>query len=492
MTDIVLATVNAGYAHASLGLRSLRANLGGLRDRSAILEFDGRAPVETVASRILETRPVVCGFGVYIWNVDRLAAVAEALKAARPDLLLVLGGPEVSHGTDGLRVAEFADCIVAGEGEHAFRGICEDALAGRRPPAAAPAQPPDLAAVAMADAEYTDADLQRRIVYAESARGCPHGCEYCLSAVDRRVRPWPIEAVLASWGRLLDRGARRIKIVDRTFNLVPDRAAGLLRFLASRLPPDGVVQVEMTPSAPADSLMDAVRAFRPGALRVEVGVQTFTPDVAERIHRRDDDAGVATLIDALREAGAIVHADLIAGLPGETPDTFAAGFDRLLALGPAEIQVGILKRLRGAPIARHDADWGMRYSPDAPYEVFATRTWPADAMAAMRRFARYWEATHNRGRFRSALPLLWEGGRSPFSSFAAFGESLHARLGRVHALDPEILARALFDHLTRACAIPPGRAAAALLHDRTPTPARPPRWMREAAGETKRRTPGVD
>ena len=281
MADIVLATVNAGYAHASLGLRSLRANLGELRERSEILEFDGHAAAADVAARILAARPALCGLGVYIWNVDALTRVAEALKAARPDLPVVLGGPEVSHGTDGLRIAELADCIVAGEGEEAFRTLCGGMLAGRRPPAAVRAGAPDPATLVPADAEFPADDLAHRIAYTESARGCPHGCEYCLSAVDRRVRPWPVETVLASWGRLLDRGARRLKVVDRTFNLDPDRAAALLRFLAARLPPDGVVQVEMTPSVPPAELVEAVREFRPGALRVEVGVQTFTIELTK-------------------------------------------------------------------------------------------------------------------------------------------------------------------------------------------------------------------
>ncbi len=485
MADIVLATVNAGYAHASLGLRSLRANLGPLRECSVIVEADGHAAPQAVADRILAARPAVCGLGVYVWNIALLTRVAEALKAARPDLLLILGGPEVSHGTDGLRIAGLADCVVAGEAEHAFRDLCGAALAGRRPPPLVRAEAPDPATLAPADAEFTADDLAHRIAYAESVRGCPHGCEYCLSAVDRRVRPWPLDAVFASWGRLLDRGARRIKIVDRTFNLDPGRAAALLRFLAARLPPDGVAQVEMTPVAPPAVLADAFRAFRPGALRVEVGVQTFTPEVAARIGRRPDDGGAAAMVGALRSAGAVVHADLIAGLPGETPESFATGFDRLLALGPDEIQVGILKRLRGAPIARHDAEWGMRYAPDAPYEVMETRTWSAAALDATRRFARYWEATHNRGRFRTALPLLWGNAPSPFAAFSAFSEALHARLGRAHALDPEVLARRLFDHLTGTCGIPPARAAAALLRDRPPTPARPPRWIREAMSDER-------
>ena len=88
----------------------------------------------------------------------------------------------------------------------------------------------------------------------------------------------------------------------------------------------------------------------------------------------------------LREqTGVHVHTDLIVGLPGETIESFGRGFDRLVALRPQEIQVGILKRLRGTPIVRHDADFGMVYSLTAPYEVLQTKHVSFDSMQRMRR-----------------------------------------------------------------------------------------------------------
>jgi hypothetical protein len=90
-------------------------------------------------------------------------------------------------------------------------------------------------------------------------------------------------------------------------------------------------------------------------------------------------------------------------------ESFAAGFDRLVALGPQEIQVGIFKRLRGTPIVRHDREWGMIYSPHAPYEVLQTKTMDFETIQRMRRFARYWDLMANSGNFLRTTPLIWGG-----------------------------------------------------------------------------------
>src|SRR5436305_1478243 len=120
------------------------------------------------------------------------------------------------------------------------------------------------------------------------------------------------------------------------------------------------------------------------------------------------------------ETGVHIHADLIAGLPGESLDSFAAGFDRLVALNPHEIQVGILKRLRGTPIVRHDEAWQMIYNPDPPYEIMQNKLIDFSTMQKLRRFARYWDLVGNSGNFIETTPLIWnEGemmpaGASPF------------------------------------------------------------------------------
>ena len=116
-------------------------------------------------------------------------------------------------------------------------------------------------------------------------------------------------------------------------------------------------------------------------------------------------------------------------MPGEDIASFAAGFDRLVKLRPHEIQIGILKRLRGTPIVRHDAEWGMRYSPQPPYEILQNKLIDFATMQKLRRFARYWDLVGNSGNFVETTPLIWTNG-TPFQAFLRWSEWLFARIGR--------------------------------------------------------------
>jgi hypothetical protein len=170
-------------------------------------------------------------------------------------------------------------------------------------------------------------------------------------------------------------------------------------------------------------------------LQFEVGIQTFNEDVSALISRRQDVAKIEENLTWLREhTGVHVHADLIVGLPGEDIASFARGFDRLVRLRPQEIQVGMLKRLRGTPIVRHDATWAMVYDTAPPYEVRETKLIDASAMAGMKRFARFWDLIANSGNFVETTPLVLHSGDSPFAGFAAMAEWLHARMGRAHGI----------------------------------------------------------
>jgi hypothetical protein len=189
----------------------------------------------------------------------------------------------------------------------------------------------------------------------------------------------------------------------------------------------------MVPDRLPENLREIIARYPPGALQFEVGIQTLDPAVEKRISRRQDHGRMEDNLRWLRGASGVhVHADLIAGLPGETLDGFAVGFDRLLALGPQEIQVGILKRLRGTPIIRHDQEWGMTYSPMPPYEVLQTRHMDFSTLARLRRFSAFWDLYGNSGQFTQSLPWLWRGGMpgraetdSPFHGFLAFSDALH-------------------------------------------------------------------
>src|SRR5262245_16542674 len=133
MSRIILTTLNARYAHASFGLRYLMANLGALRDDARILEFDiNQRPVD-ILDAILAHEPQIVGIGVYIWNAQQSEQLVAMLKRVRPDITVILGGPEVSYETDQQPICAMADYVITGEGDVAFADLCAKLLRGTRP-----------------------------------------------------------------------------------------------------------------------------------------------------------------------------------------------------------------------------------------------------------------------------------------------------------------------------------------------------------------------
>ncbi|MGZ8273518.1 MAG: DUF4080 domain-containing protein [Burkholderiaceae bacterium] len=468
MASIVLSTLNSRYSHAALGLRYLRANLGQLRAASAIREFVVRTPASTIVDALLADQPRVVGFGVYIWNVVQTAEVIRQLKVRAPQVAVVIGGPEVSHETEQQEICRLADYVVTGWGDVTFARLAAALLDGPRPlmKVHAGEQAP-LDTLALPYGEYTDADLAHRTVYVEASRGCPFKCEFCLSALDKTAWPFPLEPLLAELRRLHARGARHFKFVDRTFNLKVATSVRVLEFFLDmiRARPDDppFLHFELIPDHLPDALKAPIARFPAGTLQFEIGIQTFDEATQRRISRRqDNDAAAANIVWLRENSQAHLHVDLIVGLPGEGLASFAAGFDRLVALRPHEIQVGILKRLRGAPIARHTTAFGMRYSPLPPYEVLETGAIDAPTLQRLARFARYWDLVANSGRFSGALPLVL--GDAPFARFMDFADWVHATTGRTHAIAAERLYELVHDWLM-AKGGDPAEATATLVAD---------------------------
>lgn len=466
MPEIVLTTLNARYIHAAFGLRYLMANLGDLALRAGIIEFDiQQRPLEIVET-ILRQEPRLVGFGVYIWNVTQTTEVVALLKRLRPDLIVILGGPEVSYELEGQAIVELADHVITGEADLKFPEVCRGLFAGESLPKVIAAELPALERVALPYDLYSDHDLAHRVLYVEASRGCPFTCEFCLSSLAIPVRSVGLEPFLAAMDRLLERGARQFKFVDRTFNLNLQTSRAILQFFLSRWRDGLFVHFEMVPDRLPEGLRELIAQFPPGGLQFEVGIQTFDPTASQLISRRQN---LERLEDNLRflrsHTGVHVHADLIVGLPGEDMASFGRGFDRLVALGPQEIQVGILKRLRGTPIGRHDAEWGMLYSPQPPYEILKNRLLDFPAMQRMRRFARFWDLLGNSGNFLESVPLLWSGAESPFPRFLSFSDWIGERLGRQHSLALATLSEALFTYHTTHGGEDPEQVGAMLVRD---------------------------
>ena len=372
---------------------------------------------------------------------------------------------------------QLSDFVITGEADLAFSALCQQLLAETQggtgdnrtkvpPEKVIAAAVPDLNQLQLPYDLYSDEDLAHRVIYVEASRGCPFTCEFCLSALEIPVRQFPLDSFLAAMDQLLVRGTRHFKFVDRTFNLNLRVSRAILEFFLERYQPGLFLHFELIPDRLPEALRDVIVRFPPGSLQFEVGIQTFNDDVSHLISRRQDNGLVEQNLLWLRtEATVHVHADLIVGLPGESLESFSAGFDRLVRLAPHEIQVGILKRLRGTPIIRHDHEWQMVYSPHPPYEILSTRLMSFEIIQELRRFAKFWDSIANSGNFVETTPLLWEyetpdvtglerreahpRSRSPFVEFRQLANWLFTRVGQSHGVSLSRLFELVFEYLTR-------------------------------------------
>ena len=484
MSDIVLLALNARWSHASFALRCLKANLGALQERCTMLERTIEDRPADVVERLLDLNPRIVGLSVYIWNAEQMLAIARLLRALRPDVVVCVGGPEVSHEIDEQEITALAHHVIKGEGEVAFAALCEHVLREKPGLALLPSKiieggSPELSSLPSPYRLYDEVDLRDRVVYVEASRGCPFTCEFCLSSLDEKVRSFPLEAFLHEMQLLLDRGLRTFKFIDRTFNLKMETTERIIQFFLDRMQPGLFVHFEMVPDRLPDSLRALLARFPPGSVQLEVGIQTFDVDVGVRIRRKQD---VLKLEDNLRflrrETGVHIHADLIVGLPGEDLASFGCGFDRLLALDPHEIQIGILKRLRGAPIARHTDEHAMVYSGAPPYEVLQTSALSFTDVQRMKRFARFYDVVKNSGRFPQTSTLLLSG-PSGFAAFLTFSDWLFAQTATRHGIALPRLAELLGRYLQEQRGVDVDVVSAGLLADlgpdRMPSSSRAPR-----------------
>lgn len=460
---IVLATVNARYSHTSFGLRYLKANLHEFEQNCEIMEFSQDLPPQDIAEQIIGQRPDIVGFGCYIWNIETILKTAEIVRAILPQAVVIFGGPEVSYENEVF--LSHCDYLIEGEGELALYRLVQKLAGGKRPAGKILKEPVcDLNRLKMPYYLYSDEDIAHRLIYVEASRGCPFSCEFCLSSLSRGVREFDLDKFLAEMDVLIRRGVRQFKFVDRTFNLKIDRIRKILAFFKEHWYDGMVLHFEIFPDKLNCEMLEEIKAFPAGGLHLEAGVQSFYEPALKAISRKQDEKKTLENLRIIREqSGAEIHADLVAGIPEATLQTFEDDFNKLIAVCPQELQIGILKRLRGAPIDRHSADYAMVYSKYPPYEIMQNKDMSYADLQLIKRMARYFDLYYNSGNFKKGCALLLTIGKSAFQVWADFATYIWNTYRQTYKISINRQTQILFDYLCRFCNIK--EVAAALLDD---------------------------
>ena len=421
--NVVLSTLNSKFIHSSLALRYLKAYGEAHGQAYDIVEYTINMPVLHILSDITEHDIDVLGFACYIWNIEMTLHVVDMVKAVRPDIKIVLGGPEVSFTADELleRYPNI-DYIVQGEGEEAFHALVtalqlgNDGLnpvipgvRGRRNGSilgsAEAVEVRDLSTIPFPYTEEDMDDLEHKIIYYESSRGCPFSCQYCLSGNKNTVRFFPQERTLEELQWFIDHGVKQVKFVDRTFNCAPHHHRPLMEFMRDS-DTDMNFHLEMEPELMTEWETNILCETPPGRIQIEVGVQSTHKKTLDAINRYNDWPYIQKSIRPIIQAGRThVHMDLIVGLPHEDFNRFGQSFNDLFSLQPHALQIGFLKLLKGSGVRRM-CEYKYVADPLAPYEVLSTHVLPYDDVRFLKYFEDVFERFYNSERFRTTFGYI--------------------------------------------------------------------------------------
>ncbi|KJR47737.1 Fe-S oxidoreductase [Desulfosporosinus sp. I2] len=438
---ILLVALNAKYVHTNLALRYLREGIRADFPDSLLMEFSINDHLDRIAGEIYEAKADVVGFSCYIWNLKEIMAVVRKLRPVCSDVKFVMGGPEVSFGAEEfLSMHSEVDALVLGEGERAFLELLKTWQEGRdlssvlgiawREPEkvvvnATCANPLDLNELPFPYAEVED--FTGRLVYVETTRGCPFNCQYCLSSTFRGVRFLEPERFRWMFRHLLEKGARIIKFVDRTFNAHQHHAMHILDIVReeSEKHPDALkirVHCEMAGDLLNEEWLDYFRNYPPGLLQLEIGVQSTYPPTLEIVSRPQNFEKWNKFIPKIQTMGIPLHLDLIAGLPLENWTNFRTSFNDVYTVKPDMLQLGFLKVLKGSGLRQQSERYGLVFTPDPPYTILETSVLSHSEILQLHRIEEVLDKYYNSGKFLHALREITELFPTPFDFYHEFAE----------------------------------------------------------------------
>lgn len=470
---LVLVALNARWTHSSLALRYLRdaaerglARLPELspwrRAHVVLKEYDINGRPADMARELAILKPDALGLSVYLWNAELAARIAADLKALLPQCLVFAGGPEASYNERWTGPESPVDLVVRGPGEAVMESLAANgfALPGARMPDGGNGSisvpgpvmledwSMDFCAIPFPYRDHDWDDLRRRYLYLETSRGCPFSCSYCLSSRgEQKLAMLSVDQVMERLKAVVDNGPYLVKFVDRTFNADPARAREIWRRIILAWADLGTrFHCEVHPALLEDDDYRVLTAAPEGLFQFELGVQTVHERTRALVRRWGDWETEREGIRRLAGLGTVhLHADLIAGLPGESLSDVALSLDEVLGCGADHVQLGFLKGLPGTDIVETARSWGMTFQCASPYEILDACTLGPAELSRLARVAQLIEGVANSGHFSALLPGLYKKAGGPSDFFLSLEAWAGGRGFDPRTKDREKLKQALED-----------------------------------------------
>lgn len=426
---ILLVAINAKYIHSNPAVHSLRSCAGEYKSCIEIAEFTINQPPDFILREIYKRQPGVIAFSCYIWNRDVMDALIPDLHRILPHVDIWAGGPEVSYDAAATIERWRLRGVMTGPGEAAFARLTAAYAAGtpgELPAVLDGAHIPRLMLDEIPFWYEEMQDFEHRIVYYESSRGCPFSCSYCLSSIDRVMDFRQTGRVCRELDYFLERKVPQVKFIDRTFNCKKEHALPILRHILTH--DNGVTNFHFEIAADHldEDYFAILEKLRPGAVQLEIGVQSTCGETIAEIRRRMDFDRVAAVVRRISSWKNIhIHLDLIAGLPFEDLQRFRVSFNDVYALRPQQLQLGFLKVLKGSDMERQAPRYDLLYTKRPPYEVLSTRWLSYEDICRLKQIEEMVEIYYNSGQFTHTLEYMltrFESAFSMYESLAAWHE----------------------------------------------------------------------
>lgn len=453
---IVLAALNARFSHSNPALHSiyyyakeqlppaLFANL-----EIVIKAFNINQITEEVAAALYAEKADIYAFSVYIWNASFRDRLLPALAGRLPEALFVCGGPEVEYDYE----AEYQrqplwSYVCTGEGEaeylRIFRSLAEGEEAGallsrlRASQKRGEGLSRDASLINDIPFFYPEIidKMAHRIIYYESSRGCPFNCSYCVSCLESAPVFRDLDKVFRELSWFIENDIRLVKFLDRSFNFPPERARKIWRFLidACRDIPESqrpCFHFELEASLLDEASLELLKEAPKGLFQFEIGIQSIHEATLRRVRRAPMSAQDFERLRQLIAAGRQhIHVDLIAGLPGESAEEYAASYNYCWTLWADMLQAGHLKLLRGTPLKAYALAHGYQFNPYPPYEVYRSDAMSADEILEADRVSDMTDRYYNQGLLPGLLPELPKLLKlEPYALMSLLGEDFYRQRG---------------------------------------------------------------